>query len=98
MSEMTPVLPHTYHDAAKDAAAIVAALRKGDTESALLLAGFYTGDLPASEALCMAFAALANACLNTIDNVRDYFNVTDGVVLPSGDDVLKTVIMKLAEQ
>jgi hypothetical protein len=84
-------------NAARDAAAIVASLRRGDTDSALLLASFYNGDARASEALCMAFAAFANACLTTIDNVREHFHVKDGVVLPSGDDVLRSVMLRLTE-
>ena len=86
----------TIDNATRDAVALVASLRKNDKDSASLLLGFYTGAADQA-ALCASPAALACACLATIDNVRDRFHVTDGLILPSGDEVLKTVAMKLAK-
>jgi hypothetical protein len=83
------------NNAARDGAALVAALYKGDTDSASLLLGFYS--TPEEMAgLSSALAAIACACLKTIDNVHDHVIVSDGVRLPSGLDVLKTVLIKLA--
>jgi hypothetical protein len=90
MSDTTVV-----NDAAKDAAALVASLYKGDTDSASLLLGFYSKPEEMA-ALSSSLAAIACACLKTIDNVRGHVLISDGVMLPSGDDVLKTVMMKLA--
>ena len=84
-------------NAMKDAVAIVASLRKGDTDSAMLLTSFYRDDPRATEALCMAFAAFATGCLDTIDNVGQQFHVSDGVRLPSGDDVLKSVMLRMTD-
>lgn len=100
MSEETrpgePADTATVDNATRDAIAIVASLRKGDKDSASLLLGFYT-DPKETSALCGALAAFAAACLTTIDNVREHFHVTGGVILPSGDDMLKTVMLKLAK-
>lgn len=82
-------------DAVKDAAALVASLYKGDIDSASLLLGFYSKPEEMA-ALCSSLAAIACACLKTIDNVRDHVLVSDGVMLPSGENVLKTVMIKLA--
>lgn len=84
--------------ATKDSVAIVASLRKGDMDSAQLLLQFYDNNPVAQSALCGSFAAFACACLATIDNVREHFHVTDGIVLPSGDDVLKSVLLKLGSE
>ena len=84
-------------NALKDAVAVVASLRKNDTESAGMLLGFYERDAKAQAALCGALAAFAVACLATIDNVRDHVLVSDGAMLPSGSDVLKTVMLKFGE-
>lgn len=81
-------------DAMRDSAALVASLYKGDTDSASLLLGFYT-DPEEMAALCGALAAFAAACLKTVDSVRDKVLVSDGVTLPTGDQVLKRVIVKM---
>jgi hypothetical protein len=47
-------------------------------------------------ALCGALAAFAAGCLKTVDKVRDHFQATDGVRLPSGEKVLKVVMVKMA--
>jgi poly-beta-hydroxyalkanoate depolymerase len=97
MSEETPATAQaTVDDATRDAVALVASLRKNDTDSASLLLGFYS-EAAEQAALCASLAALACACLATIDNVRDRFQVTDGLILPSGDEVLKTVALRLAK-
>jgi hypothetical protein len=83
-------------NAARDASALVASLYKGDVESYSLLIQFYQDDTKAQAALCGSLAAFASACLTTIDNVRDHVLVSDGVMIPSGENVLKSVMVRLA--
>jgi hypothetical protein len=81
-----------YLNASRDAVSMVASLRKGEPGNALVLAALYRGDERALEALCMALAALANACLTMVDTVP----LANGVSFP-GDAMLKSVMMSLAE-
>jgi hypothetical protein len=84
-----------YLDASKDAIAMIASLRKGDHGTALLLASFYKNDPRAIEALCMALAAFGSSLLTAVDGIRA---ATDAAVLPSGDAVLQSVMMNLADE
>jgi hypothetical protein len=83
-------------NAARDSAALIASLYKGDKDSASLLLGFYS-EPKEMAALCASLAAFATACLTTIDNVRGHVLLADGAVLPSGDEVLKTVMVKVSQ-
>jgi hypothetical protein len=97
MSEEIRPAVSVEDDATRDACAIVASLRSGNMDAYELLAGFYESDAKAQTVLCGALAAFATACLATIDKVSNSVLVTHGVVMPSGDDVLKTVMLKLSE-
>ena len=91
---MTDVM--AIKDAQRDAAALVASLYRNDVSAASLLLGFYSRPEQMAD-LCGALAAFSCACLKTIDNVRDHVLVSDGVVMPSGEEVLKSVMVRLAE-
>ena len=93
-----PPLSDVQKDALRDAVAIVACLRKGDQESANLLVSNYDGNGPAMLALYDSFAAFAIACLDKHDEIAQHYNQTDGIRLPSSNQILHSILLGLAAE
>jgi hypothetical protein len=80
----------------RDACALVASLYKGDLDSSSLLIGLYSRP-DEMAALCGSLAAIACAVLKTIDGIRSHILVSDGAVLPTVAEVLRSVMIKTSE-
>lgn len=93
MSDLLDVISNS----ARDSAAIVGALSRGDVESAQLLMSFYSNNSVAQAALCGSLAAFATALLRTIDSVGEEIRTVHGVAFPTSQQVLASVLVKLAE-
>jgi hypothetical protein len=93
MSDNTSV----EENAARDAAAVTAALFKGDVESAGVLLACYEGDPVAQSKLCGSLAAVSAAILQTVDRIGEEMMTVHGVPFPSSRQVLAGVLLKLAE-
>jgi hypothetical protein len=84
-------------NAVRDAAAIIAAVHKGDTTSAHMLFSFYNTDLVAQAELVGALAGFAGGILKTVDAIADEVATVHGVSVPSSRQVLSGVLLKLGE-
>jgi hypothetical protein len=83
-------------NAARDAAALVAALHKGDTDMVTILLSLYN-DREEMAALCGSLAAFANAILKIIDGIGEEIRTVHGISFPSSSQVLSSVLLRLAE-
>jgi hypothetical protein len=86
-----------HDDAARDAVALVAALRRGNMDAYELLTGMYRGNTVAQDILCGALAALSTAILSTYDSLANRLLTEDGYSIPDSDAVLSSVMLRLAK-
>ncbi len=84
-------------NAARDAGALVAALHRGDVDSASLLLGFYSTP-PEMAALVSSLAAIACAVLKTIDTIGEEITIVHGIPFVSSQQVLQSVLMRAAAE
>lgn len=82
--------------AARDAAAMVASAYRNDPESLEILSGYYTTPEQMA-ALCGALLAFSVAVVKCIDGIGEEIVTVHGVPFPSSQQVLSTVLARLAE-